>query len=133
MITTIGGSPEAMPLPCRFPREDPLKNRMDTLLDRFVRYAKLDTQASEFGTSYPSTPKQLNLCRLLAGECSEIGLSDVAMSDFGVVTATLPATVKHKSPAIAWFAHVDTSSEFTAENVNPTIHRNYAAKDIVLP
>src|ERR1700722_15679846 len=106
---------------------------MDTLLDRFVRYAKLDTQASEFGTSYPSTPKQLNLCRLLAGECSEIGLSDVAMSDFGVVTATLPATVKHKSPAIAWFAHVDTSPEFTAENVHPTIHRNYDGKDIILP
>jgi tripeptide aminopeptidase len=106
---------------------------MDTLLDRFVRYAKLDTQASEFGTSYPSTPKQLNLCRLLARECGEIGLSDVAMSDFGVVTATLPSTVKHKAPAIAWFAHVDTSPEFTAENVNPTIHRNYDGKDIVLP
>jgi tripeptide aminopeptidase len=106
---------------------------MDTLLDRFVRYAKLDTQASEFGDSYPSTPKQLNLCRLLTRECSEIGLSDVAMSDFGVVTATLPSTVKHKAPAIAWFAHVDTSPEFTAENVNPTIHRNYDGKDIFLP
>ena len=55
------------------------------------------------------------------------------MSDFGVVTATLPSTVKHKAPAIAWFAHVDTSPEFTAENVNPTIHRNYDGKDIVLP
>jgi tripeptide aminopeptidase len=106
---------------------------MDTLLDRFVRYAQLDTQASEFGTSYPSTPKQLNLCRLLARECEEIGLSDVAMSDFGVVTATLPSTVKHKAPAIAWFAHVDTSPEFTAENVQPTIHRNYDGNDIVLP
>ena len=106
---------------------------MDTLLDRFIRYAKLDTQASEFGTLYPSTPKQLNLCRLLARECGEIGLADVAMSDFGVVTATLPSTVTHKAPAIAWFAHVDTSPEFTAENVQPTIHRNYDGKDIVLP
>jgi tripeptide aminopeptidase len=106
---------------------------MDTLLDRFVRYAKLDTQASEFGTSYPSTPKQLNLCRLLARECSEIGLTDVAMSDFGVVTATIPPTVKHTAPAIAWFAHVDTSPEFTAENVKPTLHRKYDGKDIVLP
>ncbi len=106
---------------------------MDTLLDRFVRYAKLDTQASEFGTSYPSTEKQLTLCRLLARECEELGLNDVSMSQFGVVTATVPATVKHSAPAIAWFAHVDTSPEFSAEKVNPIIHRSYNGKDITLP
>lgn len=106
---------------------------MDTLLDRFVRYAKLDTQASEFGTTYPSTEKQLELCRLLARECEALGLKDVSMSQFGVVTATVPSTAKHKAPAIAWFAHVDTSPEFSAEKVNPIIHRNYDGKDIVLP
>lgn len=106
---------------------------MDTLLDRFVRYARLDTQASEFGTSYPSTAKQLDLCRLLVRECSEIGLSDVAASEFGVVTARVPSTVKHAAPGIAWFAHVDTSPEFTAENVSPIVHRNYDGRDIVLP
>src|SRR5580704_2944112 len=106
---------------------------MDTLLDRFVRYAKLDTQASEFGTSYPSTEKQLTLCRLLARECEELRLKDVSMSEFGVVTASVPATVKHAAPAIAWFAHVDTSPEFSAEHVNPIVHRNYRGEDIVLP
>ena len=106
---------------------------MDTLLDRFVRYARLDTQASEFSTSYPSTAKQLELCGLLARECVEIGLKDVAQSEFGVVTATLPATVSHAAPGIAWFAHVDTSPEFTAENVNPIVHHNYGGEDLVLP
>jgi len=106
---------------------------MDQLLERFLRYARLDTQASEFGTSYPSTAKQLELCRLLARECTEIGLKDVAMSEFGVVTASVPATVKHAAPAIAWFAHVDTSPEFSAEHVNPIVHRNYRGEDIVLP
>jgi tripeptide aminopeptidase len=106
---------------------------MDTLLERFVRYAKLDTQASEFGTAYPSTAKQLELCRLLARECVEIGLRDVSQSEFGVVTASVPSTVNHKAPAIAWFAHVDTSPEFSAENVKPIAHRNYDGQDIVLP
>jgi len=106
---------------------------MDTLLERFARYARLDTQASEFGTSYPSTAKQLELCRMLARECTEIGLKDVAMSEFGVVTASVPATVKHAAPAIAWFAHVDTSPEFSSEHVNPIVHRNYDGEDIVLP
>jgi tripeptide aminopeptidase len=106
---------------------------MDQLLERFLRYARLDTQASEFGTSYPSTAKQLELCRMLARECTEIGLKDVAMSEFGVVTASVPATVKHGAPAIAWFAHVDTSPEFSAEHVNPIVHRNYRGEDIVLP
>ena len=106
---------------------------MDTLLDRFVRYAKLDTQSSEHGTSYPSTEKQLELCRMLARECEAMGLKDVSMNAFGVVTATVPATVKHTAPGIAWFADVDTSPEFSAENVNPIIHRNYGGKDLVLP
>jgi tripeptide aminopeptidase len=106
---------------------------MDTLLDRFVRYARLDTQASEFSTSYPSTAKQLELCGLLARECVEIGLQGVSKSEFGVVTASLPATVSHAAPGIAWFAHVDTSPEFTAENVNPIVHRNYRGDDLELP
>ncbi len=106
---------------------------MDMLLTRFLRYARLDTQSSEFGNSYPSTARQLELCRMLARECSELGLPDVAMSEFGVVTATVPATVPHSAPAIAWFAHVDTSPEFTAQNVNPVVHRDYSVEDIVLP
>jgi tripeptide aminopeptidase len=106
---------------------------MDPLFDRFVRYAKLDTQASEFASSYPSTAKQLDLCRLLARECAEIGLHDVSLSEFGVVTARIPATVRHAAPAIAWFAHVDTSPEFSGQSVNPIAHRKYGGQDIVLP
>ncbi len=106
---------------------------MDTLLARFVRYARIDTQAVEGATSYPSSAKQLELCRMLTGECREIGLSDVAMNEFGIVTATLPASPGCAAPAIAWFAHVDTSPEFTAENVRPIVHANYDGSDLVLP
>jgi len=106
---------------------------MDTLLERFIRYARIDTQAVEGATGYPSSAKQLELCRMLARECQEIGLADVAMNDFGIVTATVPASTGCRAPAIAWFAHVDTSPEFTAENVKPIVHLNYDGRDLVLP
>lgn len=106
---------------------------MDSLLDRFVRYVKIDTQSDETSQTTPSTVKQLDLARLLAEECRALGLMHVAMNDAGVMTATVPATVKHKAPAICWFAHVDTSPEFTAKNVNPIVHKNYQGGDIVLP
>lgn len=106
---------------------------MSELLERFIRYAKIDTQAGEPGGTYPSTAKQLELCRLLARECEQIGLQNVAMSEYGVVTATVPSTVPHRAPAIAWFAHVDTSPEFTSQNVKPIVHRSYAGGDIALP
>ncbi len=106
---------------------------MDPLLDRFIRYAKIDTQAGEPGAASPSTARQLDLCRLLARECAELGLRDVSLSEFGVVLATVPATIDRSAPAIAWLAHVDTSPEFTAQNVNPIVHRDYDGGDIALP
>jgi tripeptide aminopeptidase len=106
---------------------------MDTLLARFLRYARLDTQAVEGATTYPSSAKQLELSRLLARECREIGLADVGLSEFGIVTATVPASPGCRAPGIAWFAHVDTSPEFTAENVQPVVYEHYDGRDLVLP
>lgn len=106
---------------------------MESVLDRFLRYVKIDTQSDENSDDYPSTVKQLDLSRLLADECRNIGLSDVSLTEFGIVTATVPATVDHDAPAIAWIAHVDTSPEFSGTNVNPVLHENYDGSDIVLP
>ena len=106
---------------------------MNGLLDRFLRYAKIETGAKEDSETYPSTECQLDLCRLLKDELTKIGAADVEMSDKGIVTATVPATAKKEVPTIAWFAHVDTSPEFSGKDVNPIIHRDYDGKDIVLP
>lgn len=106
---------------------------MDSVLDRFLRYVKIDTQSDENSQTYPSTQKQLDLCRMLAEECQGLGLADVMLSEFGVVTATVPATVSHEAPAIVWIAHVDTSPEFSGRNVRPVLHENYDGTDIVLP
>jgi tripeptide aminopeptidase len=106
---------------------------MNTLLDRFCRYVRMDTQADESSTTYPSSPGQLELSRLLAGELRDLGLRDAQMDDHGIVMATVPATAGSRAPVIAWIAHVDTSPETSGRNVKPMVHRNYDGSDLVLP
>ncbi len=106
---------------------------MSSVLDRFLRYVRIDTQSDEDSSTYPSTAKQLDLSRLLADECRALGLVDVSLSEFGVVMATVPANVSHAAPAIAWVAHVDTSPETSGTDVKPILHENYDGRDIVLP
>jgi tripeptide aminopeptidase len=103
-----------------------------TLLDRFCRYVRLHTEAVEGSPTYPSSPGQLELGKMLLGELQALGLKDAKQSEFGIVTATIPAT-KPGKPTIAWIAHVDTSPETTGKNVKPIIHENYDGKDVVLP
>jgi tripeptide aminopeptidase len=79
--------------------------------ERFLRYVRIDTQSDEESDTYPSTEKQLDLLRLLRDELERAGLADAAIDEHGYVTATLPATVEHDVPTIAYFAHVDTARE----------------------
>src|SRR5260370_94774 len=106
---------------------------MTTLLDRFLRYVQIDTQSNEASTSVPSTAKQLNLCRVLEAECRELGLADVSLDSYGIVMATIPATVAGHAPTIAWLAHVDTSPETSGTDVKPVVHSPYTGGDIILP
>ena len=106
---------------------------MSALLDRFLRYVQIDTQSNEASTTVPSTAKQLDLCRMLEAECREMGLDDVSLDQFGIVMATVPATVVGHAPTIAWVAHVDTSPETSGTGVKPIVHSPYAGGDITLP
>jgi tripeptide aminopeptidase len=99
--------------------------------ERFLRYVRIDTQSDEDSETYPSTAKQLDLLRLLRDELGEIGLTDVDLDEHGYVTATLPATVDHDVPTIAFFAHVDTAREVTGAGVDPQRFR-YDGGDIPL-
>jgi tripeptide aminopeptidase len=105
---------------------------MTTLLDRFLRYVRVGTTADEKASTYPSSPGQLVLGRMLTQELRELGLRDAHQDEHGIVMATLPATVSHPAPSIAWIAHVDTSPETTGENVRPIVHSAYQGGDIVL-
>ena len=107
---------------------------MDSLLDRFCRYVRIDTQANEKSTTYPSTPGQLELGRMLADELRTLGIGDASQDEHGIVLGTLPATKGlEKAPVIAWIAHVDTSPETSGKGVNPIVWRNYDGNDVVLP
>lgn len=106
---------------------------MITLLDRFCRYVRIDTTAVENAATYPSSPGQLELGRMLAEELRTMGAVDAGQDEHGIVLATIPATVAQEAPTIAWIAHVDTSPETSGRNVRPIVHDNYDGRDIVLP
>jgi tripeptide aminopeptidase len=86
---------------------------------RFLRYVRIDTQSDEESETYPSTDGQLVLLRLLRDELERLGLADAAIDEHGYVTASLPATVEHEVPAIAYFAHADTAREVSGAGVSP--------------
>ena len=103
-------------------------------VERFLRYVTIDTQSREDAQSFPSTPGQLDLLRLLVEELSDLGLDDVAMDDYGYVFATIPATTRKLNvPVIGFIAHVDTSPEMSGAGVKPIVHRDYRGQDLVLP
>ncbi|HQL92693.1 MAG TPA: peptidase T [Anaerolineaceae bacterium] len=105
---------------------------MTTLLERFLRYTKVDTQSQHDAESYPSTAKQLDLARLLEKELRELGMSEVELDQYGYITATLPANIDHDCPVVGFIAHMDTSPDASGENVKARVIENYDGKDIIL-
>lgn len=106
---------------------------MSSLLDRFLRYAKVGTTANEKATTYPSSPGQLVLGKMLAEELRGLGVADATQDAHGIVTGTVPGNGKHAAPVVALVAHVDTSPETSGEGVKPLVHRDYDGKDLALP
>lgn len=105
---------------------------MTDVLERFLRYVKIDTQSANHSATYPSTLKQLDLSRLLVDELHELNLEDVRLDEFGYVTATLPSNVSQPTPTIGFIAHVDTSPAASGKDVKPRLVENYDGNDIVL-
>jgi len=97
-------------------------------IQRFIRYAQIDTQADENSSTIPSTEKQKNLSSLLVNELKELGLSDAFMDEYGVVYGHLPG----EGDKIGFNSHVDTALEVTGTNCQPKIIEKYDGKDIKL-
>ena len=104
---------------------------MENIVDRFIRYVKIDTQSDETSKSFPSTEKQKDLLGLLKNEMIEMGLEDVTMDEYGYVMGTIPSTTTKDIPTIGFIAHADTSPDFSGKNVKPQIV-DYAGGDITL-
>lgn len=111
-----------------------MKNEYEyTVVDRFLKYVKYDTQSLEGSNTYPSTSKQKTLGEELVKELIAMGLADAQMDDSGYVTATVESNSDKKVPTIGLIAHLDTSPDVTGANVTPIVHRKYQGGDIVLP
>ncbi len=114
-----------------------IKPPSESVVDRFLRYVRVDTQSKEDQSVTPSTDTQWTLANMLAGELRELGAADVRVSEHCMVYATIPGNLPPELasgiPIVGFLAHVDTSPAVTGANVNPVIHRNYAGGDITLP
>jgi tripeptide aminopeptidase len=104
-----------------------------TLEQRFIKYAKIDTQSDPNSPTCPSTSKQKNLGRELVQELLEIGVSDAEMDDNGYVYGTIPSNSDKQLPVIFFCSHMDTSPDCSGENVKPIIHDKYHGQDLILP
>lgn len=105
---------------------------MEKVVERFINYAKQYTTSDPESTTYPSTDRQLVFMKKLVQELKEIGLEEVNMDKYGYVTATIPANGVENSPVVGFIAHVDTSPDFSGENVNPQIIEDYDGSPVQL-
>ena len=106
---------------------------MQDIINRFVRYAKIDTQSDPNNEKeFPSSKKEWDLANLLVKELKELGMQDVTIDEHAYIMATLPSNIDYSVPTIGFISHIDTSPDFTGTNVKPQIHKNYDGKDIVL-
>ena len=103
-----------------------------TLQERLIKYAKVDTGADMNNENCPSSAGQLVLAHLLASELKAIGMSEVTIDEFGYVMATLPSNTNKKIPTIGFLAHLDTATDMTGKDVNPQVWHNYDGEEIVL-
>lgn len=104
------------------------------VLDKFLRYVKIDTQSDETTGTSPSTQKQKDLGRVLYQELVEMGASDVYFDEeHCYVYAAIPATDGGKNDKVLGFiAHMDTAPAVTGTDVKPIIWENYDGSDLLL-
>ena len=108
-------------------------NLDQSLSQRFIRYAKIDTQSDPNSPTCPSTLKQKDLGTLLVNELLEMGISDAEMDNNGYVYGTIPSNTDKKIPIIFFCSHMDTSPDCSGAEVKPIIHDNYQGEDLILP
>ena len=103
------------------------------IVERFINYTKINTTTNiENGHAgiMPSSSGQMILAELLAQQLNEFGLEDIILRDNAIVTATLPANIPEKVPTVSFFAHLDTSSEQTADTQAQILH--FTGEDLCL-
>ena len=103
-----------------------------SVLERFLRYVRIDTQSDPASKTTPSTEKQKNLGRVLAQELRNLGVKDAHLDDCGYVYGTVPSNTAKTVPVICFCSHMDTSPDCSGKDVKPQVVRNYQGGDLVL-
>lgn len=104
---------------------------MEPILERFLRYVAVDTQADPESESQPSAAKELNLLKMLRDELTAMGVEAV-LDEYGYVMATLPSNCGGDVPAVGFIAHVDTAPDASGADIKPQIIEDYDGSDIPL-
>ena len=99
------------------------------LLERFIKYVKIDTQSDDFSPTAPSTEKQWDLLNLLKNELDQMGVQN-ELTQTGRLYAFIPGNEELEPIGVC--AHVDTAPDFSGTNVNPQIVEKYSGKKIKL-
>ena len=103
------------------------KNKTN-LLNRFLKYSSIPSQSKEGVAEVPSTPGQLVLAKELKKELEEMGLDNINLSSYGVLTARLKGNGYF--PKIGWICHLDTVDISLSETVHPFLVENYQGEEI---
>ncbi|HBE42219.1 MAG TPA: peptidase T [Bacteroidales bacterium] len=104
----------------------------EKILERFLRYVRIDTRSDSDSIEYPSSKNQLILAQMLFEELKQIGLTDISIDNYGYLMATLHSNIDKKIPVIGFLSHMDTSPDMSGANVNPRVVDNYNGEDILL-
>ena len=105
---------------------------MENMLERFIRYCKVNTRSNEKSTTVPSSENQVAFAKMLAKELSDLGFDEVEYNaSNGFVSATVKSNVDHAVDTIGFIAHYDTA-DFNSENIQPRIIENYDGQAILL-
>ncbi|WP_149725061.1 peptidase T [Campylobacter concisus] len=83
------------------------------IVERFINYTKFNTTTNkENGLKgiMPSNPTEYELALFIKDELSSLGIKDIILQDNAILIAKIPANCEN-APSIAFFAHLDTSSE----------------------
>jgi len=105
----------------------------DEVMNRFVSYAKIDTQSNRHAEETPTTKGQWDLARTLERELREMGVPHVELDDRCYLIARLPASPgKEQAPCIGLMAHMDTASDVSGAGVRPRVIRSYNGEAVRL-
>lgn len=105
------------------------------LLERFLRYVRIDTTSDRHSKSTPTTAGQLELARVLVEELEQLSVRDVELDEGGFLFAHLESNLKGSAkqpPEIGFIAHLDTSDAAPGKDVDPRVHEKYDGKIIAL-